>query len=715
MPFFDLITFILFGFAFALTAILFSLSVQKRGKRADDAAFGILFVSCLLWFGGNALSVLMVILFGSVAEFAAELFAFIAFIGLALMPSSIIHLYYLIYLRRRDPYTSMTRRRVIMMTAMYIPTILLLVSFIPNLFTGLDMVLWRTQKANMLLVAWLVGALLIATLLSERLIRDLHDDSDRSFYRDMSYVLYAIALGLVLIYIVPLYRLPYIGPYFDLLLLLSPAVPMAVFLVHVYRYNFYRLVIKPSLIYSIIYGTLMAVYLLGIRRLGEYLDNFPGINAEFIEGLLLVALVFAFQPIRAWFQNRLDKLFFKDRYYYQQFLRELSDSISKIVDIEKLLQTLREALLKQFGAKSCSLLLFKADDSTETVRMVGDHSLENLHDLFQALQAARHLRLRRQIRDRRVISALRRNRLALAVPVYHQNELRGLICLDEKKTGNAYSDEELDVLQTFSNQIGLAFENARLLQERINLEAKFYQNEKLNSLGRLAATMSHELKNPLSSISTIVQVLNETAGKDQRQDFEIILTEIDRLRTILEKLLNFARPASATPETLQLTAIIKDVFILLQHQARRAGVALHLYAPDNFPELVAEKQTLREIIFNLVLNAVQACKGGGEVTVELSVMERGPRPALHPKSPAPRSIRMDVRDTGPGIPPAERKKIFEPFFTTKTVGTGLGLSIVKRHVETLGGRIQIFSQPGQGTRFSVLLPMQSEKFERMRF
>ncbi|HID23257.1 MAG TPA: sensor histidine kinase, partial [Planctomycetaceae bacterium] len=361
---------------------------------------------------------------------------------------------------------------------------------------------------------------------------------------------------------------------------------MAVLAYYVYRYNFYRLVIKPGLIYSIIYGMVMAIYLLGIRRLGEYLSQFPEVNAEFIEGILLVALVFIFQPFRTQIQNRLDKIFFKDKYYYQQFLRELTDSISGIVDLQKLLQTLSAALVSALKAKACTLVVFRMNEGEPQIyKTYGNHELHDIHILIDALLATRRFRLRRQMRDHRVVLALRKNNIELAIPIHFQDDLIGLVCLTEKRNGSSYSDEELDVLQTFANQVGLAFENARLVQDRLDLEAKVFQAEKLHSLGQLATTLAHEVKNPLSSIKTIIQVLHERAVGEEAEDLRIVLHEIDRLNAVLEKLLTFARPTTTEFESIKVPEIVQEVADLLKHQVRKSNIKIDFRVANSLPEI----------------------------------------------------------------------------------------------------------------------------------
>ncbi len=694
MPLFDILTLIGFGFGTALAVVLLILSLQYRPKRAVDAGFAVLFLSIILWFGGNFIAVCSTLLFGTVAAGAAKLFNATAYLGLAFAPSALLHIQVV------ARYSGRIRRLAV--AALYAPALAFTVHYAEPFLRRIEAVPGRTALVSVPFLLWLLFCIGASVAFSFKLSQRQQRESDRNFYRDISRVLALAGVGVLLIHLLSFRRLPYVGQYLDLIVLLSPALPLAVLLYYVYRYNFYRLIIKPSFVHSILYGLLMAAYLLGIRRIGNYLQQFPEVNADLIEALLLVALVFAFQPFRAAFQARLDKLFFRDRYYYQLFLRELSDSISSIVDLDELTRTLRRSLKAALKVKECAIVIFSNEkEEPEILKGSDEAEVADLSLLVQALRSTRHFSLRRQMRDPRVQAALEGSRLALTVPIFFREELRGLICLGGKESGNVFSDEELDVLQTFANQIGLAFENARLVQERLELIARIHQAEKLNSLGQLAATMSHEIKNPLSSIKAIVQVMYENSGSSDRADLALVLEEVDRLQQILQKLLSFARPSAAAAEEVDMAQTVRDVLSLLAHQARQAGVELNAELAE-VPHLMAKLQAVREIVFNLVLNAVQACPSGGRVDVGLSLNRL---PARRRGRNAKPTITLTVSDSGEGVPEALRSRIFEPFYTSKTIGAGLGLAIVKRNVEELGGSITVSESPQGGALFTVHLPV----------
>ena len=711
MSWFNLVHVLGFGLGTTLAVIIIILTLQKNPKYYDDYLLMVLLGMNLLWLGGNFFALLLGFLFGNVFRTEIVALMMIAYFGLLCIPSSLVHGLTGILFRVKGNLSSISRLyQFLFVILVYTPVMVFIVlGFHFHFSPSLRLLTGTTLR--IIFYFWVLLALVTAVIICENLARTHAIQAERHFFRDLGISLAALGTGIIVIYVIPSNRITYVGSYLNLVMLISPAYPMAVMAYYVYRYNFYRLVIKPSLVYSIIYGSVMAIYLLGIRRLGEYLQQFPEVNSAFIEGILLIALVFVFQPFRELLHKRLDRLFFKDRYFYQQVLRELSDTIIGIVDLEKLLNTVSESLSVAFKAKSLTIVVFSIHNNKPRIyKSIGQQEFRDFLGLVRALTLTRKMRLRQQIKDLRVVKELEENGLELAVPVFYQKEMMGMICLSGKRTGVPYTEDEIDMLQTFANQIALAIENARLVQERLNLEARIYQAEKLNSLGQLATTMSHEIKNPLSSINSIIQVLHENTTGEQAHDLQIVLNEIDRLNTILKKLLTFSKPTDGTLDKVSLRDMVQDVIYLLKFQANKYHITISF---NSFPEpayVFANSQSVREIIFNLVLNAIQSIDNEGQVWIDLGEISGMKEIRKISKRVDLYNARvwyyLHVRDNGPGISKENQKHIFDPFFTTKSSGSGLGLSIVKKNVDESGGIIKVKSRPGAGTEFTVYFPVQ---------
>ncbi len=218
-------------------------------------------------------------------------------------------------------------------------------------------------------------------------------------------------------------------------------------------------------------------------------------------------------------------------------------------------------------------------------------------------------------------------------------------------------------------------------------ETRMREQERLAQLGQMAATVAHEIRNPLSIMKGSAEVLTKKFGEQSREMVSFITEEIDRLNRLVDNFLRFARQPRLHPEPVQLAALLDDLLPSLQHR----GVKAHL--PDTLPPVQADADALRQILLNLLGNALDACGETGEIEIRAT-------PTRKPR----RGVEITISDNGPGIPPEALNRVFEPFFSTKATGSGLGLAISKQLTEAMGGRIIIESQPGSGTTVRLWLP-----------
>ncbi len=245
------------------------------------------------------------------------------------------------------------------------------------------------------------------------------------------------------------------------------------------------------------------------------------------------------------------------------------------------------------------------------------------------------------------------------------------------------------------------------------LEQQLIRSDKLASLGTLVAGIAHEINNPLGIIAGYSEaLLDRAAGKaltDVREfeDFpeylKTIHNEIFRCKTILKSLLEFARPSGGTFREIDINELIKEVLLLLQHRTSRLKHTLSLHLDREVPKINADAGSLRQLLMNLLLNAVYFTPEGGSIFIKTEPDDASREPGCNA---CPARIRLSVRDTGAGIPADLIDKVFDPFFTTKPVGegTGLGLTICHKIVEEHGGAIDVESEPGKGATFIITLP-----------
>ena len=241
-------------------------------------------------------------------------------------------------------------------------------------------------------------------------------------------------------------------------------------------------------------------------------------------------------------------------------------------------------------------------------------------------------------------------------------------------------------------QLAIAISNCQLQASRLAAERRAHQNEKLSTLGLIASSIAHEVKNPLASIKTIATVMAEDLepGNVHSKDVDLIICEVDRLNTTVNKLLRFARPTDEAKTDSSISTVINDILHIMGYLATKNGVSINSDIATDLPLIAADENTLREIFFNLIVNAVEAAGAQGQVAVTATANND--------------EITVVVRDSGAGISPEMQEQLFQPFVSDKPSGTGLGLYLVARHANDLGGTIECRSKPEQGTQFIVKLP-----------
>ena len=229
------------------------------------------------------------------------------------------------------------------------------------------------------------------------------------------------------------------------------------------------------------------------------------------------------------------------------------------------------------------------------------------------------------------------------------------------------------------------------------LNEKFEELKKLSIAGELAAGTIHEIKNPLSAIRGFVQLLEKSfQDEDKRKEYSnIILKELDRLTELIREFLIIAKPSDVKYTIGNINLIIKDMISLIEPKANMYNISVKALLSESIPEIKMNAEHIKHVL-NLFNNAVDAMHDGGELFIVSSFNGN--------------EIITEIKDTGHGISPDEMDKIFEPFYTTKNEGTGLGLAICKKIIENHKGTISLNSQVGEGSTFTILLPLKEINF-----
>jgi signal transduction histidine kinase len=245
------------------------------------------------------------------------------------------------------------------------------------------------------------------------------------------------------------------------------------------------------------------------------------------------------------------------------------------------------------------------------------------------------------------------------------------------------------------NQVLLESRIAERTRELQESQAHVLHQEKMAAFGLLAAGIAHEVGNPLTSISSMVQMLQRRdCDGYTREKLGLVSGQLQRIQTILRELINFSRPASNERTRVPLSDILDEARNIAKFYKRTKGRTIELHVPPDLPPLIGVRDQLVQVFLNLVLNAIDATDKGGRIDVTAERLAD--------------LVQVTVRDNGTGIGPDEAKRLFQPYFTTKKHGTGLGLFVTHKLVTDHGGTVAFESQPGEGTVFRVGLPIRLE-------
>jgi two-component system sensor histidine kinase HydH len=448
---------------------------------------------------------------------------------------------------------------------------------------------------------------------------------------------------------------------------------------------------------------------------------------------VLAAIVFLvlFEPLQTEVETRIHQFFFRERYDLETSVAELRKRLAHVLEIDELIATLMQGLERSRRVTTAALYLRDQDgDGFDLAGSLGaavPKRIEALgvRPLLDRLERHPAISLEELARegnpaDAAVLTAgatLGTLRSAVTLTVRGDGDANvGLLFLADDRVRDAFTPEEIALLELVAAQIGVVVANSRVY-------SRMKERDRLAALGSMAAGLAHEVKNPLGAIKGAAQLLEEV-GAAAHEDpaatefVGIILEEVNRLDRVVGSFLDYARPHAGNPVPLDLNAAVRRTVQILSSQMTDGGVDVHLDLSEPLQRARMDPEKFRQVLMNLMQNAIQAMAGQGKLTVTTQLRRggRGRVPPLDGTVPASRrsltdeleQVEVSVRDTGPGMAPKVLRNLFVPFFTTKTEGTGLGLAISQSIVQNAGGTIEVHSQPGAGTTFTIVLPAAEE-------
>jgi two-component system NtrC family sensor kinase len=308
-------------------------------------------------------------------------------------------------------------------------------------------------------------------------------------------------------------------------------------------------------------------------------------------------------------------------------------------------------------------------------------------------------------------ASIRIDEMEMSTPHFKQctNTLSSPLMAGKKKRGQvsvgyragkgdrklAFLTEEKKLIKTVAREIALIVKRAEAEEEKQKLQLQLQHAERLAFVGELSAGIAHELNEPLGRILGFAQLIKKAGGLNgqQENDIERIVKASLYTREIIKKLMIFSSQMPRQITSVDLNEIVSNILYFIDVRFVSRQISMIQRLDENLPRIQADEVQMSQVLVNLITNSIHAMPRGGELIIATQKKGAG--------------VSFSVRDTGEGMTAEIRKKIFEPFFTTKPVGqgTGLGLSVVQGIVIAHGGKIQVSSQPGKGTRIEVMLPL----------
>ncbi len=648
-----------FGFGTVLHVILLRMIQRRRRKRPAEGLFAVLVLATGLWNAGNfAYAFAQTLLPGEplpVLRVAADA---VALVGVAAVPSLSLHTLLALLALQSDSGPPGRRGLGPLAAILYAPLVflpLVLARLMERPSTGMLALLSEPMGPFPSVLGaflfWFMAAFLVSAGLSFVLARRrrLESSRERTFYMSLAGILVGTA-GLVLaIYRIGAEQIHDAGLTLEVLVILASTVPSLLFAYYIHRHHDVEFLLRRSLFYLLLIVATVLIYLWGISTFSHWLEQQYGLHHQLVEAILIIGLVFAFHPFRRGLQRLFTQVFFRETHTYRAVLNELASSLRRgpVRRLSTLLDQVAATMRKTLRLEDATVIVLEGPEPgasgahwgrtlvhqprTDAIRDWLERTglaWAALHDLEEAENDA-------------AVAEMASLGAEVVFAVRYERRLTGLFALGRKRDRSPFFAEELVVCGDLADHIAVTIETHRLYEEKLGLERKILETEKLLSLGRFSASVAHRVKNPLSSIKAICQVMREDfeADDSRRADLGVVVGEVDRLTDVVNQLLDFAEPrggerADDRRHGCDVLEVIDEVAVLFQPEA--AVYRVEIVRPDpppvgeTRPLVDGSRLDLREVLSNLIQNGIHAMPRGG--TLAITVEAPAPLDAFLPES-----------------------------------------------------------------------------------
>ena len=445
-------------------------------------------------------------------------------------------------------------------------------------------------------------------------------------------------------------------------------------------------------------------------------------STQYLLAGILVALFLIFSGILVNLQKTMEKavekILFRKTHDAYETLSAFSKALVKILDLKTLSEEIERTLVTVLGVKTVTLYLFDKekdvyapvstyglDPSTGArIRLAADDELPRYLAMGQTILVREEMEhFSSTVEQRALIDALRRVKADVCIPFVNKNALIGFCVLGPRSTPHMYSDQDLRLLTMLAQAAAIALDNAVLYEELRRSQSIVRRTDRLRSLETIAGGFAHEVRNPLTSIKTFIQLTPERKDDPEfiGQFSTVVAEDVARIERLIQEILDYARYMQPKFQEDDINVIVESCLYFVRFKADSKAVLVKKDLASDLPPVLLDRQQIKQVLLNLFINAIEALgEDGGQLIVRTHRLSKIPEDTW---------VQIEVTDTGCGISPVDLEHIFDPFYTTKHEsqeheGTGLGLTIAHQIVQEHGGHIEVKSALGRGTTFLVNLP-----------
>jgi signal transduction histidine kinase len=643
MPGAAILQFTGFFLGIVLHAFLLWVVLRRRSRGSFERLLLVLLGALLVWFAGNFLGALLLQMDLDRVGLLLQWVDVVSFSALAVLPATLLHTHWS-YLRRRYPSVEPAIPWVFPLVILLYAALVGLPAALPYLLSDPSTSpIERLGPFRQPFLVVLTVSYLGSLLLQVKVLRLSGDAIEKRLFSRL--IPLFILIPLFNLWVFELRSDPSTGlNYLTSLALMASLFPSCLVAYYIYRHQFLQIQVHRSLASALLVLAVIAAYLWGIRSLVDLLErtwDAPGLilEAAFLAGLLLL-----FPTVSGWLHAWVSRTFTEELLHFRQLAEQLQELSLTTVSAATFRTAAEDLLSRRLPAEFVRILAPCDPPQPDLLPLRSGHRLVG--------------------------------------------------CL-ELRSGGTDSPGRREGIRLICAELAASLERCALLERHLALQQELSRRSRLEELGRMAATVAHNVNNPLSSMKTLLQLRAESPQipNEQKRETRMIVDEVDRLARTVTNLLRFSRNSAFGPseaEAVHLKTFIEGILLLLRGRLAEKGLEVEWDERTVDAEVICDRTALAEVFSNLLINAIEASPAGGRIVA-------GVTPGLQ-------GFEVTFVDQGPGIPEAMKEKVLEPFVTTKASGTGLGLAICRRRLEELGGRLQLeAASEGRGTRATVHL------------